>query len=229
MAIITIGPITEQIKGSIGGVTFTNSKQGPFVRKRYKPRNPKSGYQSVARQGIQIYSKSWYLPTVNHDAWNTWAFDHPVQNRLGKTVKLSGYQWFVEFNIIAAIAGVTTLVLAPPITSTVFPSFLTCTVIADHAIPSITGLITYGGLIPVGGLYEILATPQLSAGVYTPHSFKLVSVVTPPPSGTSFDFTTNYITRFSPLFSGSKVFINVRIILPSGESSLWIKGSGITA
>lgn len=113
MAIIS--PIHGEMRGSIGGSTWSRNRGGQYVKQRATPVNPNSSRQQVVRSILATLAQAWGgLTTAEREAWNTYAQENPVLNSLGQEIYLTGLDWFVKINSRLSDAG-DTLLDEPPI------------------------------------------------------------------------------------------------------------------
>jgi hypothetical protein len=115
MAIAT--PILANLSGSIGAVTWSHNRGGPYARRRSVPVNPNTAKQQSVRQALGIVSGIWRsLTPPQQVAWGDWAALNPVVNSLGQTIQLSGQSAFCSLNarIWQSTGGLT--IPDPPIT-----------------------------------------------------------------------------------------------------------------
>jgi hypothetical protein len=85
------------VSGVVGGVEFAMAKEG-IVAKRRKPRRPFDSPAQIAAATV-FYKRVSDWQAMTPEAmleWTAWANTHPVKNRLGKTIYLTGYQWFMK-------------------------------------------------------------------------------------------------------------------------------------
>lgn len=120
MANVKYGGGIVQMSGSIAGTVFARNRFGNYIRPRTKPVNPNSSYQSAIRLYMKYYTERWHdtLNATQRSQWATYAAAVPVKNRLGETVYLTGFNWYLAINIVRAQAqnskcddGPTTLTL----------------------------------------------------------------------------------------------------------------------
>jgi hypothetical protein len=99
------GGITA-MSGSIGGQTFARNRFGYYSRPRTKPVNPNSSLQSAIRLYMKYYSERWHdtLNSTQRGAWASYAAAVATKNRLGESVYLTGYNWYIAVNIVRAQA-----------------------------------------------------------------------------------------------------------------------------
>lgn len=100
MALVKFGGGIVQMSGSIAGDTFSRNRYGNYVRARTKPVNPNTALQQAVRAAIAFLTTRWSqtLTAVQRTAWNLYADSVNMQNRLGETVHLSGFNHYVRSN-----------------------------------------------------------------------------------------------------------------------------------
>jgi len=110
MALVKYGGGIIQMSGSLAGNTFARNRYGNYVRARTKPTNPKTALQQAVRSAVQILTTRWgqTLTDVQRTAWNLYASSVSMKNRLGETVKLSGFNHYIRSN-----ATLMTIAVAP--------------------------------------------------------------------------------------------------------------------
>lgn len=101
MALVKYGGGIIQQSGSIAGNTFARNRFGNYVRARTKPINPKSSRQTTARTIIMYLAEYWRgvgMSDAKREAWETYANGVAWKNKLGETVKLTGFNMFIRAN-----------------------------------------------------------------------------------------------------------------------------------
>lgn len=100
MALVKYGGGIIQQSGSIAGNTFARNRYGNYVRSRTKPVNPKSTFQVYARTIISLLAEYWgdTLTPTERESWETYANAIAMKNKLGETIKLSGFNHFIRSN-----------------------------------------------------------------------------------------------------------------------------------
>ncbi len=100
MAKIKLGPTVVGIRGTIGGITFTENKSGPFARAWSRGANPRAPLQSAQRGRLGSIPDLWRaLTPAEQAAWDAFAA-LPAQDqtdRFGDTFSLSGFGFFTKF------------------------------------------------------------------------------------------------------------------------------------
>jgi len=116
MAQVKYGGGIIQMSGSIAGNTFARNRYGNYVRARTKPVNPNSSRQAQARSIIAQLAEQWGESPMTDAirlAWRTYANAITMKNKLGESIKLSGFNHFCRSNAAILCCG-GTLVTAGP-------------------------------------------------------------------------------------------------------------------
>lgn len=105
-ALILFGGGVSELRGSIGGTTFSRNSSGAYARNRTKPVNPNTTKQSNMRALFATIAQSWRtLTNSQRITWNSLAPTFPRVNRLGQTVPLTGFQLFQKCNTNNIVCG----------------------------------------------------------------------------------------------------------------------------
>lgn len=116
-ALVKYGGGIIQMSGSVAGNTHARNKSGNYVRARTKPVNPRSGLRSIVaftlydadscsqskiRGALAALSSHWSrtLTSAQRTAWNLYGASVAMKNKLGETIKLSGYNHYIRSNVI---------------------------------------------------------------------------------------------------------------------------------
>ena len=103
-----------QLSGSVGGVVAARNAGGMYLRNRSVPVNPNSVRQQEARAAFAVSAADWrVLTTAQRGAWDGYAVESPVKNRLGEDITISGFAHYVRTNAFRAAAGAAALDVAP--------------------------------------------------------------------------------------------------------------------
>lgn len=100
MALVKFGAGVVDMRGSIGGTIFSKNAGGQYARARVAPVNPNSSRQATIRAAIALLAQIWHntLTPQERTAWGLYAANINIQNRLGETILISGYNHFVRSN-----------------------------------------------------------------------------------------------------------------------------------
>jgi len=102
MALVKFGGGVVQMSGSLAGNTFARNRYGNYVRARTKPVNPNTAHQQVVRATLAALTDRWsqILNDAQRTAWNLYASNVTMTNKLGETINLSGFNHYLRSNSI---------------------------------------------------------------------------------------------------------------------------------
>lgn len=116
MALVKYGGGIVQMSGSIAGNTHARNRFGNYTRSRTKPVNPKSARQMGARIAIMYLAEQWRespMDDAKRLAWETYADSVNWNNKLGESVKLTGFNMFIRGNAAMLRAGGSLVINGP--------------------------------------------------------------------------------------------------------------------
>jgi len=101
MALVKFGAGVIQMSGSIAGNVYARNRSGNYVRARTKPVNPNSSGQVVIRAALATLTTRWAqtLTALQRTAWNLYASNVAMTNKLGETIHLTGFNHYLRSNI----------------------------------------------------------------------------------------------------------------------------------
>jgi hypothetical protein len=235
MAKIVTGGGVAAISGKSGGTVFARNKGGAYMRNFVKPTNPSTVYQEEARDRLTQYSNEWRTMTdAQREAWNAWAAEHPILDRLGAAKTLTGAQAYTKINTNRDLAGDATTNSTVPSD----PAWAQNIINTDAAlVATITGpemTIPLGAGAAEGQILFVYVTPAISAGITnSQNQERLAAVVTL--SADNIDdevvsIVTDWTDRFGQLTgqAGRKVAAHVYQYL-QGQTGAASAVSGIVA
>ncbi len=132
--------IGTDLSGKLGGIVASHNAGGAYFRVATIPTNPNSPQQAVVRAAVTQLSNMWVssLTPAQRAAWNVYASNVKVTNRIGEQVNISGLAMFVRCNVVRVQAGAAPVSEGP----TVF----------NLSFHSITGLNTWSEATQQGNL-----------------------------------------------------------------------------
>lgn len=224
MAIFRPGPLVSEIRGSVGGTTFSRNPAGQIIRQRSNPVNPNSSRQQTVRTVLATISNRWgnILTQAQRDAWDTYAAAVTMTNRLGDPFFLAGFQHYVRSNTAILQAGGIvvddgpTVLSLPSLDPTWFgaASLLSgATIIFDNTMAWANeddAWMSASMSSPVGPGRSFIGGPFRFAGAFEGDS------VTPPTSPHQF-------TQPWTIAVGQKVIVRSRIMRADGRLSSWMQ------
>ena len=107
MALVKFGGGIIQASGSIAGNTFARNRYGNYMRARTKPVNPNTARQGTIRASMSALVEAWNdeLTEAQRTAWRLYADTVAMTNKLGESIKLSGFNHYVRSNSIRLQCG----------------------------------------------------------------------------------------------------------------------------
>lgn len=210
--------------GSIAGNTHSHNRAGQYKRNRRSPVQPVgTGRRAFIRGAFGGASQLWgTLTDPERASWASAADSHPVVDRLGQSIKLTGHQLFVAVNTQLTNVGAAQ-------SSTVPPDFSVYT-LTDVAVTAAAG------------------TPALSVAFDGGAAPDLVNIAFAPPQppGRSFvsrfwqahsddadsgpyNGLTAFVGEFGALVAGQKIFAKVTPVNQYGVTGVPVIVSCIVA
>lgn len=91
-----------QLSGAVGGVVASHNAGGAYFRARTTPTNPNTPQQQVVRAAVTQLTNQWIsaLTPAQRAAWEVYADNVKVTNRIGEQVNISGLAMFVRNNVV---------------------------------------------------------------------------------------------------------------------------------
>lgn len=110
-------PIISQGSGSIAGLTLSRNRGGMYFRGRAIPVNPATALQVAVRNILAQLSILWQdtLTAAQRIAWETYADNVPLKNRLGENIFVTGLNMYIRSNVPRLQAASTRIDAAPAI------------------------------------------------------------------------------------------------------------------
>lgn len=106
MATIETGSIVSDIRGSIGGETYSRNPGGLYVKARSSPAQPASAYRDTVQAALTALTQAWSgtLTESQRTGWRQYAKTWPDHNRLGQVIQHTGFNHFVRCNFYFYVA-----------------------------------------------------------------------------------------------------------------------------
>lgn len=208
--------------GSVGGNVFSRNRYGNYVRSRIKPVNPNSPRQQEIRGILGGLVDEWLnsLTTDQRAAWNQYAANISWNNRLGESVKLSGFNHFTRANTLRLLNSLS-IVEDGPTTYTLPGADETATA----TIASSTGKIsvsfdnTAGWANEAEGFMAVqMSIPQSAGRAFLRPQWRMAGFIngstpTPPTSPALLDVPWEVET-------GQVCMVRLRIVRADGRASM---------
>jgi len=117
MALVKLGTTVVGIRGTVGGITFSQNKGGPHCKVFARGPVSRTPFQSEARGYMAQWSNMWReLSGGEQTDWNSFAAAPPEidYDPFGQVVTRSGFQWLVRLNMRQVLLGALPILYAPP-------------------------------------------------------------------------------------------------------------------
>ena len=117
MALVKYGGGIIQMSGSLAGNTHARNRYGNYIRARTKPINPNTARQQTVRAAIAYLTERWAdtLTAVQRTAWGLYASNVAMKNKLGESIKLSGFNHYIRSNMNLQQNALTIIDAAPTV------------------------------------------------------------------------------------------------------------------
>jgi len=227
MALIKYGGGVVGMSGSIAGSTFARNRYGNYVRARTKPVNPNTPAQQNIRSSIAFLTNYWknILTSTQRAAWNLYASNVAMKNRMGETTYLTGFNHFIRSNSVLKYLGLAG-VCDGPINFTLPEQDSTFAITASEATQTITvAFDATAAWAKEDGAYLLLAQgrPQNSTINFYVGPWLLddsIAGKTETPPTSPYAYTANKV-----ITEGQNVWMQARIIRADGRLSEPFRGS----
>lgn len=102
-------------RGSIAGNTFSRNHYGAYVRARTSPINPNTAAQQLVRNSVAFLAARWAdtLTLAQRTAWNLYGSSVAMQDKMGATMYLTGYNHYIRSNTIRKMIELTIIDAGP--------------------------------------------------------------------------------------------------------------------
>ena len=201
MAIIKLGALAQDVRGSLNGSTFSRNRGGAYVRTKVSPVQPVTPSNTLARLLFGIISKRWstVLTDAQRAGWDAFAAVHAFVNVFGDSIILSGVAFYQAANRRAQQAGQPFIDTAPANWDITNPGGIVIVATATAgALDEFT--ITCDNTGTVDETLYIFGTPPiLAARAVQRNDFRLINSLAMGIVVNGSDIFADYNLRFSPL------------------------------
>jgi hypothetical protein len=233
MAKVAFGGGVAAMSGKLGGSVFAHNKGGSYSRNWKKPTNPNTQSQLDSRDRLVQMSNEWRaLTQAQQDAWAAFAATHPILDRLGAAINLTGHQAYVKININRDLAADATAHATVPNDPAFVAGIIdnTTALVIDASTPTLT--LALGAGAAADQVLMIYASPAVSAGQNnTASQERLIEVHTLTAgevTAVSIPLSTPWVAKFGGMaaIAGKKIIVNA-YQYDEGQLSAATKVSGI--
>lgn len=200
MALIKLGGLAQDVRGSLNGTTFSRNKGGAYVRTKVSPVQPVSEFSSRARAIFADLSQRWSttLTQPQRGAWIAFAATHTFVNVFGDAITLSGIAMYQAVNRQLGQIGKPYLDSPPDTFAT--PSVISATIsgtVVAGVLATLINTTVLSGASPASFTLYVFATPPLPPGVTPQQSdFRLINRATYSQIGLTTALLAPYNFRF---------------------------------
>lgn len=160
MAIFNPGVAVGQISGRIAGSVFSRNRGGAYIRNGAIPSASNTARALEVKGILGAVSQAWANLTADERAaWFRFAQSHPVTNRLGRSITLTGNNWFTKCNSILLGVEEDMIDLPPTSPAPTGPTIedFVVTVTGPNLDPSVFTVTVGEVALPAGYVYEVFA------------------------------------------------------------------------
>jgi hypothetical protein len=211
MALIKLGGLAQDVRGSLNGTTFSRNTGGAYVRTKVSPIQPVSTFSSAARAIFGSLAQRWstVLTGSQREAWKAFSATHPFVNVFGDSITLSGIAMYQSVSRALYQAGIVgyddppATFSAPAVVDAIYAGTVGGGILT--AFTQNTGVLD---TLPTNYNVYIFATPPLPASVTPQKSdFRLLNG----PTHTIATVTTSVLSAYNYRFGTPGVTVNSKI------------------
>lgn len=219
MALIKLGALVSEVRGSIGGAVYARNRYGAYTRARTKPVDPNTALQNTYRTRMSMALTAWKALAIGQRGlWNAYAGQHTFTNRIGEAFVPSGLNLFTRSFILLDVAGLAQVTL-PQINMVLEDPDCTCAYVAETGFVhrSTTANWPAGATMLIWLTYDLSNAINFYKGPYTTFGALLVA---------SYTDNETSIRDDAGLALDSKMFMKWRIVSALGQASTPRYGTG---
>ena len=208
--------------GKLGALVASHNKGGQYLRARTTPTNPNTVQQQAVRNAVRTLGPRW-VETLNEDqqgAWETYAANVTLPNRLGDQMHVSGLSMYIRSNVSRLQAGLDIVDDAPVIYDLGAAPAIGAISIGANELAGATGTITLAGenawaADADNALLVYVSRPQNPTKIFFKGPYRLAGEATQ--VGTTSDYT--FGMPFETNGSNNQNFFTMRVAYADGRLS----------
>lgn len=216
MALIKMGVVSSDVRGTLGGVVYSRNRGGAYIRAKVSPVQPITGFNGASRAIFGAISKLWSasLTDTQRAGWEAFASVHPFVNIFGDAITLGGIAFFQAANRRVMQVGDDPILDAPANWLVPDPGAVTVAMAGNGTHLDLTTVTVSRTLTYDEGLYIFGTPPMLGARAPQKNDFRLINTQEGGLLASGVDFGAAYEARFAPLSwaLGAKAFLRVAIL-----------------
>lgn len=221
MALIKFGGGIVKMSGSLAGNTYARNRSGDYVRSWKNPVNPRSERQEAIRSIVSFLAEYWHtvLTAVQRAAWEAYADAVLMQNKLGDSIKLTGFNHFIRTNSAILTMPETQIDTAPTVLSLPEKDATLACSAEGIAAQTFTFTCSTDGWAANGdeklGILLYMGTPQLASRNFFAGPYRYMDYIDATEGAAG---TGTYDAPF-PFAVGQKIFFKARLMTVGGRLS----------
>lgn len=231
MALINLGALTQDVRGSLNGSVFSRNKGGAYVRTKVSPVQPRTPAQLAQRAIFSTNAKAWsgLLTPAQRAEWTAFALAFPLTNVFGNAITISGLAAYGQLNNVLGTIGISAE-LDPPADKSVVP-LAAVTGLTNDATAGTLELTTDAQASLVGTKYYVFATSNLAAGITPGQSkFRFIGAFAALAAAVIVDISAAWGAKFGTPQVGQQIWVIVaQVNVATGATTVGQKFSGIGA
>ena len=211
MAKTRLGVMVGGASGALGSTVFSRNRYGTYVRLWAKPTLSTTAYAQAAKNTLAAMSQRWAgLTAIQKLAWETWAQENPVVDRLGDKRVLTGHTAQVQINARLDKIGASLLDL-PPVGDP--PDSLTSFSFAWTIGAPDTCILTFAATpLPANTHLWVYGCKSGSTGRTYVENWMRQFYISPAAQATGVDIYSEFEARFGDVQAGETVFLRAFVI-----------------
>jgi hypothetical protein len=206
MALMKLGIVATDIRGSVGGTVFSRNLGGAYTRARVAPVNRNSPKQTAVRAAFGAGAKLWSgtFTALQRSAWTFFAAANPLVNVLGSSIIVSGLAMSQKLNQV--LAQIIEPTISDPPADLSVPALATIASITyDISVPTMT-IDTAAQTVVAGAKWYVFASPPMASGKLPPSSsYRYIGVFEAVAAATTVDIYSRYTNAFGVAVVGQTI------------------------
>lgn len=216
MALVKLGALAQDVRGSLGGTVFSRNTYGAYARQKVSPVQPVTDHNGRSRSIFGSISQRWsmVLTAAQRAGWEAFAATHTFVNIFGDQIRLAGIAFYQAANRRVGEVGGSYIDTAPATWNVADMGAVTVSAIAAGGVLTTMSVTISRTLAYHEGLY-VFGTPKIiGARAVQKNMLRLINTPTTGPFTNAFNFYAAYQSRFTPLAwaTGDKFAVRVAVL-----------------